>query len=337
MHDRRAVWVGRHEALIYEVAKAPSSSFVGLAGLVVLALVLGTGLLLISSRKDGGPVTQPSAALLTATAGTMPYATPDDCPMHRDVCALAHEVDKPLRDFQHNRELEGGRTNAISIWDLRGIVAILRPVEIECTFSFGMMDDLCGGIRSSQVRLGIWMSNDPSGNERRGTTITELQATLMFWSPPPMEAGDEFGDPYLRVVAIGCPTSIADLSSCREHFSLVLTSRTKYPHDDAVRRWVMIVPVSWPPGGAPAARLAIPVAPTNEPVSSYAPFILGGAVSAHRLATQPRRDDQVCVVEHGAQVEHGAVPVPVAGVVEAQPGVEVQVFVIAVGDVWVHR
>jgi hypothetical protein len=238
----------------------------------------------VTPGSDNVITAQPSIAPPTGAAVRGPIARPNDCPMHREVCALADQVDKPLREFQQNREQESEKSNAISIWDLRGIVSILRPVEIECAYSSGMLGGLCDGAFSDQARLGIWLSNDPSGKERRGTTITDLQTRLMFWSPRPSEAGDEFGDPYLRLAAIGCPTTIADLSSCREDFSLVLTSRTQYPHDDAVRRFVMIVPVSWPLEGAPAARLAIPVALTNEPASSYAPFILGGTVSGGLLA-----------------------------------------------------
>jgi hypothetical protein len=232
---------------------------------------------------------RPTATITPTPAPAPPTATPDPsvpvasregCPLHPDVCALAWEVDEGLWSFQRNRDDPGQRDNSLSMHDLRGVLGLLQPLAIDCTYSFGMSGDLCDGAQQTgQHRLGIWMWNEPGSDDRRGVPITDLQQRLLFWSPRPGEIGDELAGPYLRLVAIGCPTSIDALSSCREHFSFVLSSRATYPHDDAQRRFVMVLPVVWPENGAPSVRLTIPVSPTNEPVDTYATYILGGAVT----------------------------------------------------------
>ncbi|MPZ50105.1 MAG: hypothetical protein GEU75_12545 [Dehalococcoidia bacterium] len=226
-----------------------------------------------SASADGEVIGEP---ILFATE--VPTATKDNCPVHPDVCALAAEVDEPLRVFQENLA-EPGSPDTLSDGDISGIISILRPVDIECTYSGPMIYDLCEGVRSDQKRLGIWVWNDSYGNDRGAWTITRVERELLFRSPRPDEVADELGEPYLRLVAIGCPASLGGLANCRDNFSFVFSSKAKYPHDDASRRYVMILPVSWPQDTAPAARLIIPYPTSNRPTSELAPFILGGVVS----------------------------------------------------------
>jgi hypothetical protein len=252
----------------------------------LLVLFAASLVIACSDSKDApAPSSQPEptesaiASATTPSAADVPVATPADCPMHQDVCDLAAEVDWPLRIFQENRPIDGS-PDALAVEDLRGIVTILQTVAVPCRYSRLMSHSLCEGVPSAQSRLGIWMWNLTYGDARRGATVTEVQRDLLFRSPRQNETErDEFGPPELRVVAIGCPTTIADLSECREDFSLVLSSNATYPHDDAQRRHVVILPVFWPADGPPAVRLTIPVAPTTEAASAYAPFILGGIVS----------------------------------------------------------
>jgi hypothetical protein len=210
--------------------------------------------------------------------------------VHPVVCAQAEEVDGPLRAFQEGRQLAGQQDDSLAPDGLRGLLGLLQPVAIDCTFSFGMVGDLCDGAQQpGQQRLGVWWWNQGFGERRRGVSLLELQTHLLFWSPRPKETGDELAGPYLRLVAIGCPTGIDELSSCRENFSFVLSSRATYPHDDAQRRFVMILPVVWPEGGAPSVRLTMPVPTSNVSADAYAPFILGGAVTGDSaIYTQER-------------------------------------------------
>ena len=227
-----------------------------------------------AATTDRGPLPLGTGSL----ALEVPTAGPDNCPVHPDVCALAESVDAPLRLMAEGWEQDGSLDGYSIVAGLAGVLNLLRPQDIGCTRPGTLAYQLCAGVPADQNRLGIWLWAK-SDNQPGYNSLWEFVTRLFLWSIGADEEGDDLGGPGLRLVGIGCPTELATLRGCREDFSFVISSRSNLKHNPGPERQIMILPVTWPDGNAPAVRLAIPQPTTFVATSDYVHLILGGVVT----------------------------------------------------------